>query len=74
MAIQKKYKVAAVTFAVFMTEAILHYNFGAHKHTKDKEFKLPPTKDLLKIAGVCAVFSLLNGYIVATYVNGTHSK
>jgi hypothetical protein len=48
-----------------MTEAIIHYNFGAHKHTTEKKFKLPPTKDLAKIAGIVAVFSFLNGYIIS---------
>ncbi len=65
----KKQKVIAVTFGVFMTEAIIHYNFGAHKHTNDKKFKLPPTKDLLKIGGIVLVFSILNGYIVSKMTN-----
>ena len=62
---QKRQLATIVTFGVFMTEAIIHYNFGAHKHTTDKKFKLPPTKDLAKIAGIVAVFSLLNGYIIS---------
>ncbi len=62
---QKRQIATAVTFGLFMTEAIIHYNYGAHKHTKDKNFKLPPTKDLVKIAGIVAVFSLLNGYIIS---------
>ena len=53
-----------------MTEAIVHYNFGSHKHTEDKKFKLPPTNDLIKIGGVVAVFSLINGYVIKKIVNG----
>ena len=62
---QKRQIATAVTFGLFMTEAIIHYNYGAHKNTKDKNFKLPPTKDFVKIAGIVAVFSLLNGYIIS---------
>ena len=47
-----------------MTEAIVHYNFGSHKHTKEKEYKLPPTNDLIKIGGVVLAFSLLNSIII----------
>lgn len=53
-----------------MTEAIVHYNFGSHKHTEDKKFKLPPTNDLIKIGGVVAFFSLINGYVIKKIVNG----
>jgi hypothetical protein len=67
----KNQKVIAVTFGVFMTEAIIHYNFGAHKHTNDNKFKLPPTKDLAKIGAIVLVFSILNGYIVSAIENGS---
>lgn len=65
-----QYKVALVTFGVFMTEAMIHYNFGAHKHTKTKKIEFPKGKDLVKIAGVVAAFSILNGYIVSAIKNG----
>jgi hypothetical protein len=64
-----KTKVVVITFAVFMSEAIIHYNIGAHKHTKDNKFALPPPKDLLKIGAICAVFSLINGIIVSKMTN-----
>lgn len=57
-------KIGLITFGVFMTEAIVHYNIGAHKHTTDKKWKLPDTKDLVKIGSVVAVFSILNGIII----------
>lgn len=60
----KKTKVALITFGVFMTEAVVHYNIGAHKHTTDKSFKIPPTKDLVKIGAIVAVFSVLNGIVI----------
>lgn len=67
---KKQTKIALITFGVFMTEAIVHYNLGSHKHTEDKTFKLPPTNDLIKIGGVVAIFSVLNGYIIKSLVNG----
>jgi hypothetical protein len=68
--VNKQTKIALITFSVFMAEAIVHYNFGSHKHTEDKKFKLPPTNDLIKIGGVVAVFSLINGYVIKKIVNG----
>lgn len=67
---KKQTKIALITFGVFMTEAIIHYNFGSHKHTEKNEFKLPPTKDLIKIAGVVGAFSILNGIIIKKFTNG----
>lgn len=59
--------VALVTFGLFMTEAMLHYNFGV-KHNKPEEMKgrfvFPPPVDLAKIAGTVAIFSVANGVIV----------
>ena len=60
----KSNKIFLITFGVFMTEAIVHYNFGSHKHTKEKEYKLPPANDLIKIGGVVLAFSLLNSIII----------
>jgi hypothetical protein len=66
----KQTKISLITFSVFMIESIAHYNFGSHKNTEDKKFKLPPTNDLIKIGVVVGVFSLLNGYIIKTLING----
>ena len=57
-------KIGLITFGVFMTEAIVHYNIGAHRHTETKEWKLPPTNDLVKIGAVVAVFSFINGVLI----------
>ncbi len=58
--------VMMVTFGVFMTEAILYYNLSAQKSTPKQERKLmlPPPVDLLKIAAIVAVFSVINGAII----------
>lgn len=68
----KGQKIALITFGVFMTEAILHYNIGAHSHTGKNEWKLPPAKDLVKIGAVVATFSVLNGIVIQNLVkNGS---
>ena len=56
--------VGLVTFSVFMTEALIHYNIGVNGHTKTKKFILPPKDDLIKSAIVTAIFSALNGIII----------
>ncbi len=56
--------VGLVTFSVFMTEAIIHYNIGVNGHNKTKKFIFPPKDDLIKSAIITALFSFLNGVIV----------
>jgi hypothetical protein len=57
---------ATITFGVFMTEAILHYNMGlkAGNENQDVKFKFPPTKDFLKLAAIVGVFSVANGFLI----------
>jgi len=60
-------KVGLVTFAVFMTEAMIHYNIGVKRNKPVGEkgkFVVPPTGDLLKIGATVAIFSLLNVVII----------
>tara|TARA_R110000824_G_scaffold284175_1_gene472467 strand:- start:237 stop:437 length:201 start_codon:yes stop_codon:yes gene_type:complete len=59
-------KIVGVTFALFMIEAILHYNIGKKDEEKNKAKQgfLPPTKSLLKIGGLVLGFSVLNGMIL----------
>jgi hypothetical protein len=71
-----KRTVALVTFGLFMTEAILHYNMGVKKTIEDEEkkgrsigikkyrFQIPPTAQLLELAVVVGLFSVANGYII----------
>jgi plastocyanin len=64
--------VAGVTFGLFMTEAMLHYNYGAKKeaHGADKgTFVFPPAKDMVKIGATVAAFSIVNGIIVNKLLN-----
>ena len=61
-------KIVLVTFALFMTEAIMHYNLGKRDTSKKEEVKkqgfLPPTKSLIKIGGIVLGFSILNSIII----------
>lgn len=60
-------KVGLITFGVFMTEAMFHYNVGVKRNKPESEkgkFVLPPTEDFIKIGLTVAAFSLLNGIIV----------
>jgi hypothetical protein len=56
--------VTTITFATFMTEAILHYSLGRAEAKGTFELKLPPRKELLKIAAITGVFAVANGLIV----------
>lgn len=58
--------VTGVTFGVFMAEAIIHYNMG--RAGKDGAFrlKLPPPKELAKIALVTGAFSLTSGALIGS--------
>ena len=59
-------KIVLVTFALFMTEAIMHYNMGKNENSNESTRKgfLPPTKSLIKIGGIVFAFSLLNSIII----------
>ena len=59
-------KIILTTFALFMTEAILHYNLGKDDEEKDqaRDGFLPPTKSLIKIGVLVMGFSIINGIII----------
>ena len=58
--------VTGVTFGVFMTEAIIHYNMGMAESEGKFRLRLPPPKELAKIAAVTGVFSILSGVMINT--------
>ena len=61
---QKRDKIIlASTFAIFMTEAVIHYNIGKNED-KDFKFKMPPKNSLLKMAMIVGAFSLLNSIVI----------
>lgn len=53
-----------ITFGVFMTEAIIHYNMGMAKADGKFRLRLPPPDELAKIAAVTGVFSLVSGTLI----------
>ncbi len=60
--------VTGITFGVFMTEALIHYNMGRMKQNKENgekpDFQLPPPKELAKIAAVTGAFSIASGVLI----------
>jgi len=60
----KNLLVTGVTFSVFMAEAIIHYNMGQADADGRFSLKLPPPKELAKIALVTGVFSVASGALI----------
>jgi hypothetical protein len=62
--------ITGVTFGVFMTEALIHYNMGRMKEEqadgKRASFQLPPPQELAKIAAVTGAFSLVSGVLIGS--------
>ena len=65
-----KTTITLVTFGLFMTEAIIHYNMGIRdveeklQPRKIFRFKVPPTPELLELALIVGVFSVANAWII----------
>ena len=54
-----------VTFALFMTEAIMHYNLGRKDaDPEEDEGFLPPTKTMIKLGLIVGAFSVINGIVI----------
>lgn len=58
--------VTGITFGVFMTEALVHYNMGIAKAEGEFKLRLPPPEELAKIAAVTGAFSLVSGALIRT--------
>ncbi|MGD8589777.1 MAG: hypothetical protein PVG22_13200 [Chromatiales bacterium] len=58
--------VGGITFGVFMTEAIIHYNMGMAEADGKFKLRLPPARELAKIAAVTGAFSVLSGVLINT--------
>ena len=56
--------VTGVTFIVFMTEGLIHYNMGMAKSEGGFKLRMPPPKELAKIAAVTAAFSIASGALI----------
>ena len=66
--IMGRFLVTGITFGVFMTEALIHYNMGRAREDaengKKVHFELPPPKELVKIAAVTGAFSIVSGVLI----------
>ncbi len=58
--------ITGVTFGVFMAEAIIHYNMGQANADGKFRLRLPPPKELAKIALVTGAFSVTSGVLIGT--------
>ena len=58
--------VTGITFGVFMAEALIHYNMGQAKAEGEFRLRLPPAKELAKIAAVTGTFSVLSSVLINT--------
>ena len=56
--------VSGVTFIVFMAEGLIHYNMGMAKAEVGFKLRMPPAKELAKIAAVTGTFSIVSGLII----------
>lgn len=56
--------VTGITFGVFMAEALIHYNMGMSKAEGGFKLRMPPGKELAKIAAVTGVFSIASGLLI----------
>ena len=63
-------KILFITFAVFMVEAILHYNLGKNDVIKHQSSNgiLPPANSLIKLAVIVGLFSVIYGSML--FING----
>lgn len=56
--------VTGITFGVFMTEALIHYNMGVAQSEGEFKLRMPPPKELAKIAAVTGAFSIISGLLI----------
>ena len=66
--------VTGSTFGVFMAEALVHYNMGVAKAEGEFRLRLPPAKELAKIAAVTGTFSVLSGVLINTATRHLSTK
>ena len=57
--------IGLVTFGVFMTEALVHYNTGiASAHGKPWKFNIPNSNELVKLGAIVGVATLATTFII----------
>ena len=67
------YIVSGITFAVFLTEALIHYNYGISESSKQpfsfSNFQFPKGNRLLIMAGIVMIASTISGSLVTLAEN-----
>ena len=66
--------VTGITFGVFMTEALIHYNMGMAKAEGGFKLRLPPARELAKIAAVTGAFSIASALLIRAVPKHLHPK
>jgi hypothetical protein len=66
--------ITGITFGVFMTEGLIHYNMGQAKAAGSFRLRMPPPVELAKIAAVTAAFSVLTGLLVRALPQSAQPK
>lgn len=66
--------VTGITFGVFMTEAIIHYNMGQAKAEGEFKLRLPPPMELAKIAAVTGVFAIATSVLISAVPSASRPK
>jgi hypothetical protein len=66
--------VTGITFGVFMTEAIIHYNMGMAESEGQFKLRMPPPKELAKIVVVTGAFSIISGLLIRSLPKGLAPK
>ena len=61
-------KIMVVTFGVFMTEAVIHYNQGLNHDREIKKFELPNGKALLGLMLTVGLFSVITSEITHSMI------
>jgi len=60
--------VTGITFAVFFTEALIHYNYGIRESRNEnmsfKNFQIPKGTSLLTMATIVIVASTISGSLI----------
>ena len=56
--------VGGTTFVLFMVEGIIHFNMGKDIDKEEKKFSIPKKKQLMEIALIVGIFSVINGVVV----------
>jgi hypothetical protein len=63
----KAQKVVGITAAVFVTEAMIHYNIGVNKGKQKFQLEFPKGKELVRIVATVLVASVVSNMLVKKY-------